>query len=345
MKAARLMGVRELVIGEVATPQIVNDSDVLVNVRAVGICGSDVHNYVEGGIGARPVVYPFIPGHEAAGEVVAVGAGVRSVKPGDRIMIEPAMHCGVCDQCKKGRFNTCRKIQFMSSAGELQGCMCEQVVIPEQNCFVIPGNLSFEQAAVAEPLSIALYSVNQSIEITAETNIAILGAGPVGLCTMLAAQSKGAKKIYVTDKINARLEIATELGAVWTGNPVETDVVKEIGEAAPLGMSVVFECSGDADALDQAVELLAPGGKLMITGIPIGSRISLNIDQLRRKEIMVQNVRRQNQTVEETIELLGADKVNVDALISHRFSLDDAKDAFDLVASYADGVVKAMVVV
>jgi len=119
MKAAQLVGIRQLNVTEIEPPQIKDDADVLINVRAIGICGSDVHNYVEGGIGARKVVYPFIPGHEAAGEVAAVGSGVTKVKPGDRIMIEPAFHCGECDQCRAGRFNTCRNIQFMSSAGEV----------------------------------------------------------------------------------------------------------------------------------------------------------------------------------------------------------------------------------
>jgi len=224
-------------------------------------------------------------------------------------------------------------------------CMCEQVVIPEQNCFVIPESLSFEQAAVAEPLSIAIHSVNQTVAISENTTIAVLGAGPVGLCTMLAVQSKGGRRIYISDKINERLKVAEKLGATRICNPDEDDIVKVIGEAEPLGIDVVFECSGDAAALDQAVELLAPGGRLVITGIPVGSRISLNIDQLRRKEITIQNVRRQNCTVEETIRLLAGGDIKVDDLITHRVPLAEAKSAFDLVAGYEDGVVKAMVTV
>ncbi len=343
MIAAQLMGIRELRIGDVEPPVIANATDVLVNVKVVGICGSDVHNYVGGGIGARKVAYPFIPGHEASGEVAAVGAAVSSVKPGDRIMIEPAHHCGRCDQCLAGRFNTCRKIQFLSSAGEMQGCMCEQVVVPEQNCFQIPDILSFEQAAVAEPLSIALYSVQQSIPMTPETPVAILGAGPIGLCTLMAAQSMGAQRIYITDKIPARLQVARAMGATWVGSPEQTDVVADISNQEPQGLPVVFECSGDPEALDQAVELLGPGGKLIITGIPVGSRISLNIDLMRRKELTIFNVRRQNETVAETIALLAEGNVNVDALITHRVPLSEAKRAFDLVADYADGVIKAMV--
>ena len=343
MIAAQLTGIRELGIGNVEMPTLAKDTDVLVKVRAVGVCGSDVHNYVSGGIGARKVVYPFIPGHEAAGEVSEVGTAVTHVKPGDRVMIEPAHHCGTCDQCLAGRFNTCRHIQFMSSAAEMQGCMCEHVVVPEQNCFLIPDELSFEQAAVSEPLSIALYSVKQSIPMNADTPVGILGAGPIGLCTMLAAQAMGARRIYITDKLPARLELAKRLGATWTGNPEQRDVVAEIGDAEPLELPVVFECSGDPEALDQAVELLGPGGMLIITGIPEGHRISLNIDLLRRKELTVYNVRRQNETVAETISLLATGAIDISPLVTHRVQLSDAKKAFDLVADYADGVVKAMV--
>ncbi len=345
MIAAQLVGINDLMVGELPSPEIVQDTDVLVDVKAVGICGSDVHNYVEGGIGLRKVAYPFVPGHEASGIVKAVGDAVTGVKPGDRIMIEPARHCGVCDQCQSERYNTCRHIQFMSSAAEIQGCMCEQVVIPEKCCFSIPDNISYEQASVAEPLSIALYSVKQSIPMTADTSVAILGAGPIGLCTMLAARSQGARNFFVTDKIKERLMLARELGADWVGNAAVSDVVADMQSNVPLGFPVVFECSGDAEALDQAVELLAPGGKLVITGIPLGHRISLSIDDLRRKEITIYNVRRQNRTVDETIRMLSQGDINIDQIITHRFPLKDAKQAFDLVAEYADGVIKAMVVI
>jgi L-iditol 2-dehydrogenase len=175
--------------------------------------------------------------------------------------------------------------------------------------------------------------------------VAILGAGPVGLCTMLAAQARGCGRVYVTDRIRARLDVAEKLGAYQVGNPAEDDVVKLIEESEPLGIPVVFECSGDADALGQAVELLAPGGMLVITGIPVGSRISLNIDLLRRKEITIRNVRRQNCSVEDTINLLASGEAGIEPLITHRMSLADAKAAFDLVAGYKDGVVKAMVII
>jgi len=257
-------------------------------------------------------------------------------------MIEPAFHCGECDQCRNGRYNTCRKIQFMSSAGELQGCMCEKVVIPAQNCIKLPSSLSFELGALAEPFSIALYSVNFIDGITRTMPIAILGAGPIGQCTLLALQAKGARRLYVTDRIDARLGIAAGQGAAGTFNVEQCDAVAELAAVEPLGMQVVFECSGDSLALEQAVEMLAPGGTLVLTGIPVGSRISLNIDQLRRKEIRIQNVRRQNCCVEPALEMLAGGRVDAGPLVTHRFVMSDAAYAFELAASYGDGVIKAM---
>ena len=344
MLAAQLTAPRKLAINPIPDPVLQCPGDVLVSVRAVGICGSDVHNYVEGGIGARKVVYPFIPGHEAAGEVMAVGADVRAVVPGDRVMIEPAMHCGSCDQCLLGRFNTCRHIQFLSSAGELQGCMCEQLVVPAQNCFRIPDTMSYEEAAVAEPLSIAIYSVQQSIALSPDTPVAILGAGPVGLCTLRAAREAGARRLYVTDPIPERLRMAESLGACFTGSPADPGLEARLLEMEPLAFPVVFECCGQQDALDQATRLLRPGGKMVITGIPEGSRISLCIDLLRRNELTVYNVRRQNQCVQRALDLIASGRIDVKPLITHRGPLAQAREAFETVAAYADGVIKAMVV-
>ncbi len=344
MKAAQLTGIRKLHVREIPPPSGPAADQALVRIRAVGICGSDVHNYLEGGIGARKVDYPFIPGHEASGEVLAVGEGVSGLTAGDRVTIEPAMHCGVCDQCLEGRFNTCRKIQFMSSAGELQGCMCEVVALPARNCFKMPNVMTFEQAAAAEPLSIAVYAVKKSIPLTPETPVAILGAGPIGLCTLLSARRAGAKRIYMTDRIPERLAMARQLGACWTAHPDEPGLEETLAEREPLGFPVVFECCGKQEALDQGTRLLKPGGLLTIVGIPEGSRISLCIDILRRNELTVYNVRRQNQCLETALAMLGDGTIDIQPLITHRFPLAEARKAFDLVADYADGVVKAMVI-
>lgn len=343
VKAVQLTGIRELEIQDIAAPGTPQAGQVLVNVQWVGICGSDVHNYVEGGIGARKLIYPFVPGHEASGVVAGVGEGVTHLKVGDHVMIEPAMHCGECDQCCEGRYHTCRKIQFLSSAGELQGCMCEQVIIPAHNAFLAPAGVSDEEVALAEPLSIAIYSVKQSIEMHPDRPIAILGAGPIGLCTLLAAKQLGAERIYISDPITERREMALKMGASAVADPFSDDGLASWHSVQEGGMAAVFECCGQQAALDQAVDMLRPGGKLIVTGIPEGSRISYCIDQLRRKEITIFNVRRQNQCVESALEAIASGEIDVKPLMTHRFDLVDTKRAFEMVASYRDGVVKALI--
>jgi threonine dehydrogenase-like Zn-dependent dehydrogenase len=173
--------------------------------------------------------------------------------------------------------------------------------------------------------------------------VGILGFGPIGMSVLIAAKQKEAGKVYVTDKIVERLAIAYLCGASWIGNPGKSDVVALITEQEPLLLDVIFECCGQQEATDQAVELLKPGGKLMIIGIPEFSRWSFPVDLLRHKEICVQNVRRQNNAVQETLGLLAHKKVDVSKMVTHRFRFEQTKDAFDLVAAYSDGVMKAMI--
>lgn len=342
MKAMVLTGIRQMEMIEMLMPQIVADTDVLIKMKVVGVCGSDVHYYTQGKIGSQVVQYPFPVGHEGAGEVVEVGAAVSRVKPGDRIAIEPAMPCGECDQCKVGRPHTCRKLRFLGCPNQADGCLTEYIVMPEESCFHISDKLSFTQAAISEPLAIGLYAVNQSIPLK-NASVGILGFGPIGMSVLLSAQAKGATEIYVTDLVDERLKIAGECGAIYTGNPLKKDVVAEIKAKEPLLLDAVFECCGKQEAIDQAVDLLKPGGKLMVIGIPEFDRWSFPVDQMRHKEICVQNVRRQNHTLEETLELMGKGKIDVGKMATHRFPLERTKEAFDLVAMYHEGVMKAMI--
>jgi threonine dehydrogenase-like Zn-dependent dehydrogenase len=173
--------------------------------------------------------------------------------------------------------------------------------------------------------------------------VAILGVGPIGLSVLLAARSAGVGTVYATDRIDARLEVARRLGADWTGNPEHTDIVAQIGEHEPLLLDAAYECCGEQDAADQALRLLKPGGKLMYIGIPTVDRISLEMDLMRRREICVQNVRRQLECVQPALDMIARAEVDVGPLITHTFAFENTREAFELVAAYADGVVKAMV--
>jgi L-iditol 2-dehydrogenase len=337
MIAAQLTGVGKVTIENIQEPPSLEPTEVLVQVVSVGICGSDVHNFAEGGIGSRKVSYPFIPGHEASGIILEAGSAVDNCEVGDRVMIEPAMHCGDCDQCKLGRFNTCRNIQFLSSAGELQGCMCERIVSLAHNAFVVPAETDPDLVALAEPLSVAIHSVRNSLQIDDSLSIAVLGAGPIGLCTLIALQEAGAEKVYMTDPIPERREMARTLGAHWVGEP------EDLNDLLPLGMQLVFECSGKPDGLAQAVSIVGPGGKLIITGIPESNEITLDISQLRRKEISIFNVRRQNQCVQPALNMIATCADKLKRLVTHHFDLLDTQEAFEMVHAYGDGVIKAMI--
>jgi L-iditol 2-dehydrogenase len=214
--------------------------------------------------------------------------------------------------------------------------------MPEESCFLISESMSYTEAAISEPLAIGVYAVNQSIPIKG-ASIGILGFGPIGMSVLLPAIFKGAAKIFVTDLIDERLSIAIDCGATWTVNPLKEDAVEVLKANEPLLLDVVFDCCGKQEAMDQALHMLKPGGKLMSIGIPEFDRWSFNVDQLRHKEICIQSVRRQNHCVEETLELMASKKVNVEKMPTHRFSFERTKEAFDLVTGYKDGVMKAMI--
>ncbi|BDI28524.1 sorbitol dehydrogenase [Capsulimonas corticalis] len=345
MKSIKLTGLRRMEMFDVPKPELASDHDVLIKMAAIGICGSDVHYFAEGGIGVQVVQYPYAAGHEGAGVVEAVGAAVTQIKVGDRVAFDPAISCWECDQCLAGRSHTCRRQSFLGCPGQVEGCLAEYLVLPDRNCFPIPDSMTLEEAAIAEPLSIGLHGIALSIPL-AGAKIGILGAGPIGLSVLLPAKAMGAGRVYMTDKIDARLDVASRAGADWVGNPDKIDVVQAVAEREPGLLDVVFECSGKQEAMDQGVELLKPGGKLMLIGIPgAHNRVSFDINQLRRKEITVQNVRRQNEQVQNAIDMIANRTIDVSVMITHRFPFERTQEGFDMVTDYQDGVVKAMVLV
>ena len=342
MKAALLTRLREIEVGDLPEPQLTGPRDVLLRIDAVGVCGSDVHYYKTGRIGTAVVEYPFVMGHECAGTVQQVGPEVQGLKAGQRVAVDPLVACGHCDQCRDGRLNTCRNQLFLGNPGELSGALAEYVVLPQNCCYPIPESMTAGQAAMVEPLSIGVHAQRLS-QMEAGATIAILGSGPIGLSVLLACGAAANCTAYMTDLIDDRLAMAAQLGARWTGNPRKSDVVKAIGAAKPTGVDVVFECAGEQETLDQAVELLKPGGTLVIVGIPTVDDISFAAHTLRRKELTIKNVRRQNHCMASAINLVSTGKINVNPLMTHHFPLREAGAAFDLVSGYRDGVIKAII--
>lgn len=327
---------------EVPDPKIVHDTDVLIKMERVGVCGSDIHYYATGKIGSQVVQYPFAVGHEGAGTVIEVGSAVKSVKAGDEIGIEPAMPCWNCDQCNAGRPHTCRNLKFLGCPGQADGCLSEYIVMPETSCALLDQGMNLDDGALSEPLAIGVYAVKQSIPMEGAA-IGILGFGPIGMSVLLPAKAQGAKSIFVTDKINERLTKARSLGVNYACNPDNEDVVVKVAELEPNMLDVVFECCGKQEALDNAIDLLKPGGKLMMIGIPEFDNWKFSADKGRRKEITYTNIRRQNHALEPTLEMMKNKVFDAQQMVTHRFKFDQTKAAFDLVDNYADGVMKAMI--
>jgi L-iditol 2-dehydrogenase len=342
VRAAVLAGPGRIEIRDIPKPEIKDPRDVLLRVVRTGICGSDLHYYVPGYFEAGGVTYPLVPGHECAAVVEEIGSGVSRLRPGVQAAVDPAVACGRCDQCRAGRPHTCRNIGFLGFPGQLVGGLVEFISVPEANVFPLPNGVSFEEGALVEPLAIGMYAVSLAGG-TQGKSIGILGSGPIGLCVLLAARAEGCGPVFVTDKVEDRLRAAAAAGASWTGNPDVVDIAADIPAREPAGLDLVFECCGDQAALDQAPAILKPGGMLLVLGIPPASRISFDAGRLRRNEISIIHVRRQNGFTGRAVEAVATGLINPAFLATHLFPLDRAQDAFALAASRTDGAIKVMV--
>ena len=343
MKAAYLTALRTVEIRQTTDPVLERDDDVLIRVATVGVCGSDMHYYRTGRIGDQVVEYPWIVGHECAGTVEAVARGAEGLKVGDRVAVDPLIVCGRCDQCLAGRAHTCRDQVFLGCPGQIAGSLAEYIVMPARCCYPIPPGMTMTQATLVEPFSIGFHAARRLGGDVAGKTAAVLGSGPIGLCVMLALKHGGAGKTYMTDLRDNRLALARTMGADWTGNAGADDVADDILRAEPPGVDLAFECAGEQETLDQCVEVLKPGGTLLVVGIPELDRISFAMDQMRRKELCVQNVRRQNECMTTAIELVASGLIDLDTMVTHNYTLEQTNEAFDVVADYRDNAVKAMI--
>ncbi len=343
MKKVALTGIKKLELIDSQKPRVLKRDDVLLQIDTVGVCGSDMHYYNEGKIGDQIIKFPFAVGHECSARVVEIGDSVSKVKIGDTVAVEPAVSCHQCSQCLSGRDHTCLNLNFLGCPGQIEGCLSEFIVMPEHNCYPVPQIMDGEEAALVEPLSIGYYAVQFLKNIKFKNSAAVLGAGPIGLSVMLFLKNMGIENILSTDKLDYRTQTAKTAGAKWVGNPNKGDITEIIKEMNPELFDVVFECCGKQEALDQAVDILKPGGTLLIVGIPEEDRISFNISKIRRKEITIQNVRRQNNCVQPVIDLVSSGKVNPNFMVTHRFPFEKTNEAFRLVADYEDNVIKALI--
>lgn len=343
MKQIILTGIKEMAIRDVPEPSIISKNEVKIKISVVGICGSDVHYYSEGKIGSQVVQYPFPVGHECSGVIVDKGEQVVGLNIGDLVVIDPSVHCGTCDQCLAGRPHTCRNNRFLGCPGQLEGCLSDYIVLPDFTCFPVSGEMDAVNAALIEPLSIGVYAVNLAGITQNDISTAIFGAGPIGLSILMKLLADDITNIGMIEPLTYRLNKAYEVGARYLINPENEDVEEAIKQKEELLLDVVFEASGQQGAVDNALKIIKPGGKLVLVGIPPDAQYIFNMDLMRRKEVTVINVRRQNHCVEEAIELVKSGKVKADKMVTHHFGPDDTPNAFEMVEGYKNGVIKAMV--
>ena len=341
MKAAVLHAIGDVRVEEVDQPSITAPDQALVKIRAVGVCGSDVHFYERGRIGPYVVKDPVILGHESAGEVVEVGRAVTNLRPGDKVAIEPGVPDRTCWYCKTGRYNLCAAVPFMGTP-PWNGAFCEYVAWPADFCFKLPEGLSFEQGAMTEPLAVGMQGTKRG-GVGVGHSVVVLGCGPIGLVTLQAAKARGATQIIATDVQQSRLELAAKLGATDIINAKDVDPVERVRELSDGGVDVALETAGTVATTQQACAMVRMGGVVTLIGMPAELDFELPVLDIICREYDVRGVFRYCNCYPPALALLGARKVDVNSLITHRFPLDEAKAAVDFAKDRKDVAIKVMV--
>ncbi|WP_018394741.1 NAD(P)-dependent alcohol dehydrogenase [Bacillus sp. 37MA] len=341
MKVAYLEKPLQVNVANAPVPHVTG-KDVLVQVMAVGICGSDVHYYAHGRIGKREVQYPHIQGHECAGIVVAVGDEVTRFSLGDRVAIEPGVACMTCSWCREGRYNLCPDVQFLSTP-PVKGAFVQYLKHREDFLFAIPDVLSFENATLAEPLSVGIHAVKRGHLKTGDT-VVISGMGPVGLMTVIAAKAFGAKEIIVSDMETLRLEAALKLGATKAIDISKQSILDEVKQrTAGLGADLVIETSGNTKALQSTPELTKRGGSIVVIGFPPTDAVPLNVTLMLQNEINLYSVYRYTNTYPLAIDLLTSIGSQIQHVLTDSYSLDEIQAAMHQAHTNRSGSLKVIV--
>jgi len=343
MRAARLHGIRDLRLEDLHRPTP-GPGEVLLKVASVGICGSDVHYYLDGRIGDQVVTAPIIMGHEFSAWVAELGAGVEGLEVGQLVAVEPAIHCGECESCQHGHPNLCPDVRFCGTP-PVDGVFAEYTVMPAKNCFPLLQGLGPVEGAILEPLGVAIHAVDLAHLKPGQT-IAVLGAGPIGLLTAAVAKVSGVSAIYMTEPLAYRRQFALDYVADAASNPYEngTDVITKIMRlTGGRGVDVAFEAAGASETPDQAAALARAGGKVIVAGIPSDDTMAFTASITRRKGLTIKLVRRMKHTYPRAIRLVQTGMVDVKSLVTHIFPLERIAEAFEVIAAYDDGVLRAVV--
>lgn len=341
MKAAVMTDIMETELVEKDIPGI-KDDEVLVKVEYVGVCGSDLHYYEQGRIGDVRVQFPFILGHEAAGEVVKLGKNVTHLKIGDKVALEPGKTCGHCEFCKTGRYNLCPEVEFFATP-PYDGVFQEYAAHRADLCFKLPENVSTMEGALIEPLAVGFHASNQGGAHLGQTAV-VMGAGCIGLVTMMALRAEGVDKIYVVDVIEKRLQKAKELGATEVINGKEKDAVEEVLRlTGGAGSDLVLETAGTDITASQAVRMAKKGSTIVMVGYSASGEITLPMSLALDKELCFKTVFRYRHIYPMAIEAVASGKVDIKGIVTNVFELDEIADGLEQCVKNKAEIVKAVI--
>ena len=341
MQAAVLRSVGDITYEKRPVPEISEDQ-VLVKIRHCGICGSDVHYYQHGRIGDFIVKNPMVLGHECAGEVVAAGSQVTGLKPGDLVALEPGVPCGVCEFCREGRYNLCPDVVFMATP-PYDGAFMEYIAYPARWCYQLLPGMTTVSGALIEPLAVGFHAAGQGHAEVGQSAL-ILGAGCIGLMTILALKTRGVNEIYVSDLVDMRLKKAAELGASHVIHAGEEDVAARIRElTGNKGVDLVFETAGASITTRQTASVVKRGGQVVLVGMAPDPEISYDFSSLMAKEASLSTVFRYHNLYPVCIDAAGRIPLDLDAVVTKTFNFSEIPEAFEWTIANRNDSVKVVI--
>lgn len=341
MKTAVMTGIRKMGFEERSIPKPAQD-EVLVKLDYVGICGSDLHYYETGAIGDYAVEPPFVLGHEPGGVVTEVGSKVHHLKVGDRVALEPGKTCGHCEFCRQGKYNLCPNVVFFATP-PIDGVFQEYVAHRADLCFKLPDNVSTLEGALMEPLAVGFHAAIQGGAQLGQKAV-VMGAGCIGLVSMMALKARGVSEVYVTDLMEKRLEKALELGADGIINGKKENVEERVLELTDgKGADLVIETAGAETAARQAIQITKKGAAIVLVGYSKTGEMTLPLSLALDKELTVKTVFRYRHLYPMAIEAVASGKVNLKGIVSHIFDLDEAQKAMDYSVDHKEDIVKAVI--
>lgn len=336
MRTVRLHGVHDVRLHDEACPARV-PGEVMLRVEAVSVCGSDMHYYTEGGIGSAVIRTPMTPGHEFAGTVIGGTGEAFGLADGTLVAVDPAQHCGRCEQCHAGYPNLCPNVRFLGSPG-VDGGLAEYISVPPESLHPVPAGFSPALTALLEPLGVALHALDIT-RLKPLSGVTVLGAGPIGLMAAQVARVCGAGHVRLVDPRAARREQALALGA----DSVHADYREVMELTDGRGEDYVLEATTSPDAPEQAAQLARIGGRVTLIGIPDGDRFEMGAANARRKGLIIKLSRRMGHVYPRAIELVRSGRVNIESIATHHYAMRDTKRAFEDAHAAAPGFLKAVI--